>query len=432
MKIGIIGSGYVGLVTGSCFAHLGNSVMCVDNDLKKITMLKKGKIPIFEPGLEEMIIKNVKGKRLRFSSSIAEAVDFAEVLFISVNTPPKENGEADLSSIENVSHEIAKHMKDYRLIVEKSTVPVETGEWIQKTIEADHRSGVRFDVASNPEFLREGSAIHDFLEPDRIVIGVQSAKAEKILKELYKPLKAPILVTDIKSAELIKHASNSFLATKVSFINAVSKVCDAVGADVEQVSAGMGADPRIGRSFLKAGIGFGGFCFPKDLSAFLKMSEKVGARFNLLEEVLTINEGQKRYFIKKVEDTLWNLKGKVIGVLGLAFKPDTDDMRFAPSVDIIHHLQKEGVKIRAYDPEAQERAKALLTDVVYAKTPYEAARNSDALLLLTEWSEFKNLDFKRIKKLMRQPVFFDGRNMFDPNVFKKIGFRYVGIGRGRK
>ena len=430
MKIGIIGSGYVGLVTGTCFAHLGNEVICIDNDVKKIDMLEKGQIPIYEPGLKEMIRKNVKEKRLTFSSSIAQAVKHAEVLFICVNTPPKESGEADLSFVEHVCQDIARYMTSYRLIVEKSTVPVQTGEWIQKTIKENRKAGVAFDVASNPEFLREGSAIHDFLNPDRVVLGVSSPKAEKTLRKLYEPLKAPILITDIKSAELIKHASNSFLATKISFINAVSRICDIVGADIEQVAQGMGLDPRIGASFLKAGIGFGGFCFPKDLSAFLRMSEKAGVRFGLLNEVLTINEEQKHYFVQRIENHLWNLKGKTIGVLGLAFKPDTDDMRFAPSIPIIESLQGEGVKIRAYDPQAAIKAKAFLKAVTYSRTPYEAARNADALVVLTEWGEFTNLDFKKIKKSMRHPVIFDGRNMFDGGELKKLGFRYYGVGKG--
>ncbi|MFZ5802780.1 MAG: UDP-glucose dehydrogenase family protein [Candidatus Omnitrophota bacterium] len=429
MKIGVIGSGYVGLVTGTCFAHLGNEVICVDNNAKKIAMLKKGKSPIYEPGLSEMIRHHYKEKRLRFTESIAEAVAFAEVLFICVNTPPKENGEADLSFVENVCHEIARHMKSYRLIVEKSTVPVETGFWVQKTIKENRRQGVGFDVASNPEFLREGSAISDFLNPDRIVVGVSSKKAETLLRKLYKPLKAPLLVTDIKSAELIKHASNSFLASKISFINMVARICDEVGADVDQVAKGMGMDPRIGSSFLKAGIGFGGFCFPKDLAAFLHMSEKAGHRFDLLSEVLKINEEQQRYFVAKVRKALWNLKGKTIAILGLAFKPDTDDMRFAPSIEIIRELQDEGCRIQAYDPEAMERAREELKSVTYAKTPYEAVENADALLVLTEWKEFSGLDYSKVKKKMRHAVLFDARNMFDAETMRKIGFRYYGIGR---
>ncbi|MBP9864948.1 MAG: UDP-glucose/GDP-mannose dehydrogenase family protein [Candidatus Omnitrophica bacterium] len=430
MDIAIIGSGYVGLVTGTCFAHLGHRVLCVDKDVKKIDMLRKGKSPIYEPGLEEMIRENVKEGRLRFSLSTAQAVRECELIFISVNTPPKDNGEADLSYIESVSHEIAKNIKSYRVIIEKSTVPVQTGEWIQKTIRANKVKSSLFDVASNPEFLREGSAIRDFLNPDRIILGVSSPKAEKILRKLYEPFKAPLVVTNLASAELIKHASNSFLATKISFVNMLARICDVAGADIEQVTKGMGLDPRIGASFLKAGIGFGGFCFPKDLSAFLRMSEKLGPRFSLLKEVLSINETQKLYFVRKIESAIWNLRGKTLGVLGLAFKPDTDDMRFAPSVDIIHELQKEDVKVQAYDPQSMERAKDVLHGVRYVKDPYAAAKGADALLVLTEWSEFLALDFKRIKKIMNRAVIFDGRNMYNPSDLKKLGFEYHSIGRG--
>jgi UDPglucose 6-dehydrogenase len=429
MKIGIIGSGYVGLVTGTCFAHLGHDVLCVDNDRTKIALLKKGKVPIYEPGLLEMVRQNVLEKRLAFSTSVAQAVRCCEVLFISVNTPPKENGEADLSYVENVSREIAANLKEYRLVVEKSTVPVQTGERIYETMKQYHPRGTVFDVASNPEFLREGSAIHDFLEPDRIILGVSSPKAEKILRKLYEPINAPILITDIKSAEIIKHASNSFLATKIAFINMVSRICDAVDADIEQVAKGIGLDPRIGASFLKAGVGFGGFCFPKDLAAFLKMAEKLGVRFDLLKQVLDINEEQKSYFVQKIENALWNLKGKTIGILGLSFKPDTDDMRFAPSINIIQALQKEGVHIQAYDPQAMGKARTIFRNILYVRNPYEVARHADALVVLTEWSEFNNLDFKKIKKLLRQPVIFDGRNVFNPAELKKLGFRYYGIGR---
>jgi len=427
MKIGIIGSGYVGLVTGACFAHLGHEVLCVDNDKKKIDLLKEGKSPIYEPGLEEMI--EGCGKRLSFSTQIEQAVKKCQILFICVSTPPKENGEADLSFVEDVSRQIAVNLKEYRLIIEKSTVPVQTGEWIYKTIKAIQPKEALFSVASNPEFLREGSAVHDLLNPDRVVIGVSDSKAEKILKKLYEPFKAPILVTDLKSAELIKHASNSFLATKIAFINVVARVCDAAGADIEKVAQGMGLDPRIGPSFLKAGIGFGGFCFPKDLSAFYSMAGRLGINFNILKEVLNSNEDQKLYFVKKIENVLWNLSNKTLGVLGLAFKPNTDDMRFAPSIDIINALQKDGAKIRAYDPEAMSRAKPVFQKVTFAKNPYDVAKDADALVILTEWDEFSKLDLKRIKKLLRAPIIFDGRNMFSPAEMKKLGFQYYGIGR---
>lgn len=429
MNIGIIGSGYVGLVTGACFAHLGHNVLCIDNDLNKIAMLKKGKSPIYEPGLEEILGETIKKGRLKFSLRIEDAIKESEVIFICVNTPPKDNGEADLSYVEGVSRDIAKRLKTYKLIVEKSTVPVQTGQWIYKTIKSIQPKKDLFDVASNPEFLREGSAVHDILNPDRIILGVDSPKAEKILRKLYEPFKAPVLVTDLKSAELIKHASNSFLATKIAFINQVARVCDACGANVEMVAKGMGLDPRIGASFLKASIGFGGFCFPKDLAAFHRMSEKLGAPFKLLQEVIDSNEEQKKFFVKKIINNLWNLNNKNIAVLGLAFKANTDDMRYAPSIDIIKMLQDEGAKIKAYDPQAMERSKSIFKDMKYAKTSYEAIKDADALVILTEWDEFQQLDLKKVKKLLKSPVIFDGRNLFDPKEMKKLGFQYFSIGR---
>ncbi|MFA6601207.1 MAG: UDP-glucose/GDP-mannose dehydrogenase family protein [Candidatus Omnitrophota bacterium] len=428
MNIAIIGSGYVGLVTGACFAHLGHRVVCVDNNPRKIASLRKGVSPIYEPGLEEMIRENTRLKRLYFTADIARAVEESKVLFICVNTPPKENGEADLSYVENVSREIAANLKEYRLIVEKSTVPVQTGEWIEKTIRENQTRKALFDVASNPEFLREGSAVHDFLNPDRVVLGVSTRKAEKILREIYEPLKAKLVVTGLKSAEIIKHASNSFLATKISFINAVSRICEAAGADVEQVAYGMGLDPRIGPSFLKAGIGFGGFCFPKDLMAFHRMAEKLGVHFPLLKDVLQINEEQKSYFIQKIEKAIWNLRDKRLGVLGLSFKGDTDDIRFSPAIDIVKVLHAEGAAIRAYDPEAMPGTKAVLTGITYCKNPYEAARGAEALLILSDWDVFRQLDYARIKKLMKHPVLFDGRNLLKPSAMHKLGFRYHGIG----
>lgn len=429
MKIGIIGSGYVGLVTGACLAHLGHTVTCVDNDKTKIRTLRLGKVPFYEPGLTEMVLENVSAKRLSFSSEISQVVNRCEVLFICVHTPPKPHGEADLSFVEMVAKQIATHLRRYCLVVDKSTVPVETGEWVRQTIKRNIKKSVPFDVASNPEFLREGSAIHDFLQPDRIVIGVSSARAEKLFRTLYSPLKAPIIVTDIKSAELIKHAANSFLATKISFTNAVSRICDAVGADIEKVAMGMGLDPRIGKQFLKAGIGFGGSCFPKDVSAFLHISEKLGVRFDLLADVLRINDSQPQYFVKKIKTSLKTLKGKTIGVLGLAFKPDTDDMRSAPSVPVIQMLLKEGARVQAYDSQAAEKAAVIMPDVDYVTSPYGVARGAHAIVVLTEWSEFLNLDWERIKKSMAGRFFFDGRNMFQPAEMKRLGFHYFSIGR---
>lgn len=431
MNICVIGSGYVGLVTGSCFADLGNDVICVDNDKSKVAALKKGTIPIYEPGLEELVKRNVKEGRLSFTSHLQYAVKKSEVIFVCVPTPPKDNGDADLTYVETVSKEVALSMPSYRLIVEKSTVPVNTGEWVEHTINVYNKRKIKFDVASNPEFLKEGSAIEDFMNPDRIVIGVKSRRAEELISELYKPLNAPIVVTDIKSAELIKHASNSFLATKISFINSVASICDKVGADVVDVARGMGLDKRISKDFLSAGIGFGGSCFPKDLAAFVHIAEKIGYDFGILKEVQKVNRAQKRSIIKKIEELLWNLPKKTAGVLGLSFKPGTDDLRESPSLEIIEMLLKEGVHIKAYDPVAMDKARAVLGESVrFCKDAYQAAKDSDCLLIATEWNEFKEIDFKKIKKIMRQPVLIDGRNIYDPKEMKRLGFKYIGIGRG--
>lgn len=429
MDICIVGTGYVGLVTGACLADLGNKVTCVDIDKNKVGCLKKGVIPIFEPGLKELVARNKKEGRLDFTTSLSQGVKNSLVIFIAVGTPPKSNGEADLSYVEDVSRQIAKTMPSYRLIVEKSTVPVDTGRWIKHTISVNHKRKVKFDVASNPEFLREGSAIEDFMHPDRIVIGVESKKAKQILFDLYKPLGAPIVVTNIKSAEIIKHASNSFLATKISFINAVSNVCEKAGADIKEVTRGIGLDKRIGASFLDAGVGFGGFCFPKDLAAFRRISEKLGYKFDLLEEVEKINDRQKALLLKKIEDNIWNLENKSVGILGLSFKPNTDDIRFAPAIDIIRALKEEGVKVKVFDPQAMDKAKKVLSGVRFCKDPYSTARESDCLVIATEWNEFKELDFKRIKKLLKQPLIIDGRNIYDPKKMRKMGFKYIGMGR---
>ena len=431
MRICIIGSGYVGLVTGACFADLGNNVICVDNDESKIARLKKGIMPIYEPGLEELVKRNVKEDRLTFSGNLKDGVKRSEVIFVCVPTPPKDNGDADMTYVENVAREIAVSMSSYKLIVDKSTVPVNTGEWVEHTINIFNKRKIKFDVASNPEFLKEGTAIEDFMNPDRVVVGVKSKKAAGILKELYGPLKAPIVVTDIKSAELIKHASNSFLAMKISFINSVANICDKVGADIVDVARGIGLDKRISKDFLNAGIGFGGSCFPKDLAAFVHIAEKMGYDFGILKEVQNVNRYQKRLIIKKIESLLWNLPKKTVGILGLSFKPGTDDLREAPALEIIEELIREGVHVRAYDPVAMKKAKEILGNKVkFCKDAYETAKDSDCLLIATEWNEFKELDFKRIKKLMKQPVIADGRNIYDPAEMKKLGFRYVGIGRG--
>jgi len=432
MNISIIGSGYVGLVSGACFAQLGNQVLCADNDVEKIKELKKGIVPIYEPGLEELIADNIKSKRLRFASSIKEAVKSSEVIFIAVGTPSLENGEADLTGVENVAQTIAQNMDGYRLIVEKSTVPVETCAWIKKTIATYIKKKYKFDVVSNPEFLREGSAINDFTHPDRIVIGVESPKAKQIMKNLYQPLNRPILFTNIKSAELIKHASNAFLATKISFINALSRICDLVDADIKEVSQGMGLDNRIGRFFLHAGLGYGGSCFPKDIDAFITIAEKLGYDFEILKAVRKTNEDQKEFVFKKIKEALWIVKDKNIAVLGVSFKPNTDDLRNSPSIDLIKALISEGAKIKIYDPKAMEKAKKVLKGATFCNDAYQAAKNSDCLIVATEWDEFKELDFIKLKKILKRPLLIDGRNIYDPKFIMQLGFSYVGVGRGNE
>jgi UDPglucose 6-dehydrogenase len=430
VKICVIGAGYVGLVTAACFADLGNDVVCIDNNKAKIAGLKKGVMPIFEPGLEEMILRNAKNTRLSFGADIKSAAKRSTVIFIAVGTPPKPSGEPDLSAIENVTRQIAYVLdSSYKIIVEKSTVPVETGEWVKYTLNINSKKKVNFDVASNPEFLREGSAISDFMHPDRIVLGVESKKAKDVLLELFKPFKAPIIITDIKSSEIIKHASNSFLATKISFINAIARVCDSSGADVIKVAEGMGLDKRIGKAFLNAGAGWGGFCFPKDMLAFIHISEKLGYDFKLLKEAFSINEEQKRFVVEKIRQVLGKLKGNTIAVLGLAFKPNTDDIRLAVAVDIIKLLKKEGARIRAYDPKAAKKAAEELDGVVFCKDAYDAAKGSDALVVLTEWPEFTDLDLGRLKRLLRLPIIVDARNIYDPDLIKRAGFKYIGVGR---
>lgn len=431
MDIGVIGAGYVGLVTAACFASLGNNVICVDIDKEKIKSLKKGKVPFYEPGLEELVKNGLRKRELTFTADISPAVKKSKVIFIAVGTPPRDNGEADLSYVEKVAQKIAMEMPSYRLIVEKSTVPVYTGRKTEETIKIHVKKRIEFDVASNPEFLREGQAINDFMRPDRIVIGVRSKRARDILLKLYEPLKAPIIVTDIESAELIKHASNSFLATKISFINSIANICEKCGADIVNVAKGMGLDKRIGEKFLDAGVGFGGFCFPKDLEAFIRISEKLGYEFDILKAVKKVNDQQKKIFMKKIEEAVWILNGKTVTVLGLSFKPGTDDIRYAPAIDIINMLKEEGVKIRAFDPKAMNKAKKVLTDVTFCKDAYTACQGSDCLAIITDWDEFKELNLKRVKRLMREPIIADGRNIYNPQTVRRLGFKYIGIGRGK-
>jgi len=432
MNIAIIGSGYVGLVSGACFAKLGNHVICADKDIKKIQELKKGIIPIYEPGLEELIADNIKSKRLKFTSSIKKAIKTSEVIFIAVGTPTLKNGEADLTGVENVAQTIAENMVGYRLIVEKSTVPVETCARIKKTISTYIKKKYKFDVVSNPEFLREGSAINDFTHPDRIVVGTDSPKARQIMRNLYQPLNRPILFTDIKSAELIKHASNTFLATKISFVNALSRICERAGADIKEVVQGMGLDNRIGRFFLHAGLGYGGSCFPKDIDAFITIAAKFGYDFDILKAVRKTNEDQKKFVFGKIREALWIIKDKNIAVLGVAFKPNTDDLRGSPSIDLIKLLTSEGAKIKVYDPKAMEKAKKVLKGVVFCKNAYQAAKNSDCLVVATEWDEFKELDFIKLKKVLKRPLLIDARNIYDSKFLIQLGFSYLGVGRGNE
>ena len=431
MNLSIIGTGYVGLVTGTCFAEVGHNVICVDCDKKKIDLLQAGEIPIYEPGLKDLVEKNVDAGRLSFTDSTAEGVERADVIFIAVPTPPLEDGSVDLSFIELVAREIADCMSSYKIIVDKSTVPVKTGEKVAETIKRYCKSDCDFDVISNPEFLREGFAVEDLMKPDRIVIGSVSERPKKAMQEIYKPFNAPIIFTDINSAELIKHAANSFLAMKISYINAVAAICEESGANVEEVANGIGMDNRIGRRFLNASLGFGGSCFPKDLSAFIRISDELGYDFGLLKEVQKINEAQMSRFLKKITDTLWVLKGKTIGVLGLAFKQNTDDVRMSPAIDVCQRLLKEGALLRVHDPKAMDKAKELLPGdgVHYIDDMDEVSNGCDALVIATEWPQFKELDLAKSKKVMTAPIMFDGRNLFDPVLVKKIGFTYKSIGR---
>ncbi|MEA3188548.1 MAG: UDPglucose 6-dehydrogenase [Chthoniobacter sp.] len=432
MNLCIIGSGYVGLVSGACFAEVGHNVICVDNDQRKVDALLAGKIPIYEPGLEELVHRHVAAKRLHFTNSIEEGVDNSEVIFIAVPTPPQPDGSVDLSYIEKVAREIAGVLKDYRVIVDKSTVPVKTGEKVTDTIKRYNRQRAEFDVVSNPEFLREGCAVADLMAPDRIVIGGNSDRALALMKKVYEPFNAPILVTDINSAELIKHAANSFLALKISYINAVSAICEASGADVEKVADGIGMDRRIGRNFLNAGLGYGGSCFPKDIAAFIAISEDLGVPFTLLKEVQRINRDQKDRFLKSMRDALWVLRDKKIAVWGLTFKPDTDDVRCSVAIDIVNDLVKEGATVSAYDPKGMEKATEfkLVPDTMrLVDSPLAAVEGAEALVIATEWKEFANVNLEEVKARMATPLMFDGRNLFDPATVESFGFTYKGIGR---
>jgi len=431
MDISIIGSGYVGLVTGACFADVGHNVICVDNDQRKVEALQAGKIPIYEPGLEEVVHRNVSAHRLRFTTSTKDGVDNSQIVFIAVPTPQQPDGSVDLSFIEKVARDIADVLTGYRVIVDKSTVPVKTGEKVRETIKRYNRAGAEFDVVSNPEFLREGCAVADLMQPDRIVIGAQSEHAVDLMKKVYEPFMAPILVTDINSAELIKHAANSFLALKISYINAVSAICEASGADIEKVADGIGMDKRIGRSFLNAGIGYGGSCFPKDIAAFITICDQLGVPFTLLKEVQRINADQKNRFLKAIRETLWVLRDKKIAVWGLAFKPNTDDLRSSVAIDLVADMLKEKAHVTVYDPKAMDKAREVeaIAGAKFANSALEAAEGAEALIIATEWSEFANVDLEVVKGKMTTPIVFDGRNLFDPETMAKLGFHYHSIGR---
>ncbi len=436
MKVTIIGSGYVGLVTAVCFSDLGHEVMCIEKDTNKLKKLKNGIVPIYEPGLDELLKKNLYNNRIYFSDSIQDGVKFSDVIYLCVGTPQGEDGKADLSQVEEASRQIALSMDQYKLIVEKSTVPVNTHQWVKKTIRRYIKNKeIHFDVASNPEFLREGSAIYDFMNPDRIVIGVESKRAEELLKELYKYFidnNFKILITTPSAAELIKHSANSFLAMKISYINMIAELCEKVGADVNEVAEGIGLDKRIGRAFLNAGIGYGGSCFPKDVKAFIKIAEEHGVDFGLLRETEKINQIRRLKFIEKIEDVLWISKDKNIAIWGLSFKPNTDDIREAPSIDVVNALYKLKANLFLYDPKAMENFKEIFPEngsIHYAKDPYECVENADALLILTEWDEFVNIDLNKVKSKMRLPIIIDGRNIFDKKHMMELGIEYYSIGR---
>jgi UDPglucose 6-dehydrogenase len=433
MKIGVIGTGYVGLVSAVGLAELGHTVVGTDVDRDKIEKASQGIPIIFEPGLEDLLRSNLKNGNLSFSHDLEETIRTCDVLFVCVNTPQKEDGSADMSYIEAVSRKIAENLDQYKLVVEKSTVPVKTSLWIKRTIALYKKKDIPFDVASNPEFLREGSAVSDFLNPDRIIIGVETDQARDLLCEIYAKHKDLILITNIDTAELIKHASNSFLAMKISFINLMANLCERTEADVELVAKGMGLDPRIGPRFLGAGLGYGGSCFPKDVRALIKIGEDLGVDLDMLKEVDKVNVERIQVFVEKIKKALWILKEKNIAVLGLSFKPQTDDIRNAPSINLINGLVEEGSRLRLYDPKAMENMKAIFPEdhpnITYASSPYEAAQGVNALLIVTEWEEFRDLDLKEIKKAMANPIIIDGRNIYDPRRVKELGFEYYSIGR---
>ena len=430
MNICVVGTGYVGLVTGAVFADLGNDVVCVDNQPDKVAELRAGRMPIYEPGLEEMVARNVADRRLAFTTDLDDAVKRSVIVFITVGTPPASDGQTDLRAVGAVARSIGQAMERYTVVVNKSTVPVGTGDFVRDMIARHQKSPIPFDVVSNPEFLREGSAIEDTLRPDRIVIGAPTQQVAMTLLELYAPLERPMIITDVPSAEMIKYASNAFLSTKISFINAIANICELAGADVSQVMKGMGLDPRIGAAFLSAGLGYGGSCFPKDTDSLVHTASSLGYDFALLRAVVEINRERAAHFVEMMEKPLNPIDGRVIAVLGLAFKPNTDDMREAKSIEVVDGLLQRGAAVRVYDPVAAGNARKILpASVVYCDSPYDAATGADAVALVTEWNEFKFLNLERLRSVMRRPVIFDGRNVWEPERMRRLGFEYHSIGR---
>lgn len=429
MRVAVIGAGYVGLVTGACLAELGHHVVVIDHDPAKVALIRQGRPPFFEPGLGPLLSSNLREGRLQASDSIPAGIAGAEIIFICVGTPPLPNGDADLTAVAEVMAQIARGIDSYAVIVEKSTVPVQTGAWLRQLATQHLGPNARFDIASNPEFLREGSAIHDFLQPDRIVIGSDSSEATSRLVKLYSPLNAPLLLTDIESAELIKHASNAFLAMKVSFINAVAQICERAGGDVTKVAKGMGMDHRIGTEFLQAGIGYGGACFPKDVAAFIQLAKRLGYDFQLLKAVTEVNVAARQHAFTRLNEALGSVTGKTVGVLGLSFKPNTDDIRESPALTLIAELQAAGAKVQAYDPAAMTAFREVFPQIRYASTAYAAASGADALLIVTAWPEFRHLDLAQLRQTMARPIIVDGRNVFEPSRMAAAGFDYVSIGR---
>ena len=432
MHIAVIGTGYVGLVSGACFAEFGVDVTCVDVDTDKIEKLKQGVIPIYEPGLDNLVEKNVKAGRLHFTTDLGTAVSGAEVVFLAVGTPPKEDGSPDMSYYQQAALDVAKAMNGYKVLVTKSTVPVGTGEWLQQFVSENLETQVEFGVASNPEFLREGAAIEDFMRPDRVVIGSNQPRAIEVMKELYRPLfliETPIVITSLEAAELIKYAANAFLATKITFINEIANLCDAIGCDVHDVARGMGMDNRIGRKFLHPGPGYGGSCFPKDTRALTTVADQFGVETRIVDAVILANDLQRQAMIPKIEKLVGDLNGKMIGVLGLSFKPETDDMRESPAIEIVHGMIERGANVRAFDPVAMEESRHYINGVEYAADEYDAIKDADAMVIVTEWNQFRALDMDRVKSLLRSPKIADLRNVYEPEDMRELGFEYVGVGR---